>query len=185
MICAVDDCTVDAIARGWCNRHYRRWQRYGDPTVVSNPTGRPRKQVCVNGHPLTVDNVYTSRSGKRQCRTCLRHRSKMYNRKRRAAGQTMNEPAEWHRQYRAEVKAGIRTVTPRPQEPAVPMRLRILDLLCIEDGWWEPEEMADRLNLKAESLKRVMYRLEQEGLTEHRVEPLRYRATAQAHEQVA
>jgi hypothetical protein len=25
-------CDKDAIARGWCKAHYRRWQQYGDPT---------------------------------------------------------------------------------------------------------------------------------------------------------
>lgn len=31
MICAVPDCERAAISRGWCRRHYLRWQRHGDP----------------------------------------------------------------------------------------------------------------------------------------------------------
>lgn len=185
MICAVDDCPVAAVCRGWCNKHYRRWKQYGDPTIRNNPLGRPRKQVCVNGHLLTPDNVYTSPIGKRGCRTCMRHRSKVLNRKRRVDGRAKPKNAEWWRQYRADVKAGARTVTPRSRQSAVPLRLRVLDLLCIEDGWWEPEEMAERLAVNVESLKRTMYRCEQAGLVEHRIHPLRYCATAEAHEQVA
>lgn len=30
-VCAVPDCTDDVRARNWCNRHYRRWLRTGDP----------------------------------------------------------------------------------------------------------------------------------------------------------
>lgn len=30
--CVVDGCDTAARARGWCSRHYQRWQRTGDPT---------------------------------------------------------------------------------------------------------------------------------------------------------
>lgn len=185
MNCTVEGCDLRAIARGWCNVHYRRWKRYGDPTIRSNPTGRSRRSVCVNGHKLATDNIYTAPNGKRQCRACMRHRSKLFNRKRRAEGVGQPKDAGWHRQYRAEVKAGIRTVNPRPRQRPPTIQVRVLDLLCIEEGWWEPEEMADRLGLNADSLKRTMYRCEQAGLVEHRNDPLRYRATPRAREQVA
>lgn len=29
--CSVDGCTRPHVARGWCDPHYRRWRRYGDP----------------------------------------------------------------------------------------------------------------------------------------------------------
>ena len=29
--CSVDDCTLPAVGRGYCERHYRRWRRYGEP----------------------------------------------------------------------------------------------------------------------------------------------------------
>lgn len=31
MTCSVVDCDRDAFCRGWCNRHYQRWYRLGDP----------------------------------------------------------------------------------------------------------------------------------------------------------
>lgn len=36
--CSIDDCTGDAsapgTARGWCSKHYNRWQRTGDPLLT-------------------------------------------------------------------------------------------------------------------------------------------------------
>lgn len=31
MQCQVPDCLAEAVGRGWCNRHWKRWRRYGDP----------------------------------------------------------------------------------------------------------------------------------------------------------
>lgn len=35
--CAVDDCERAAQVRGWCDKHYRRWKKYGttEPQVIS------------------------------------------------------------------------------------------------------------------------------------------------------
>lgn len=33
--CAVNGCTGSVVAKGWCNKHYRRWQRTGDPLKVA------------------------------------------------------------------------------------------------------------------------------------------------------
>lgn len=29
--CSIDDCQKVAVSRGWCTKHYRRWQVTGDP----------------------------------------------------------------------------------------------------------------------------------------------------------
>lgn len=35
-ICKIDGCSARVRARGWCPKHYGRWQRHGDPlTTVS------------------------------------------------------------------------------------------------------------------------------------------------------
>lgn len=38
--CSVPGCTDDAMVRGWCNKHYIRWRKYGDP-LQSGPV-KPR-----------------------------------------------------------------------------------------------------------------------------------------------
>ena len=38
--CSVDDCPKVATRRGWCNAHYRRWLKHGDPSVLKKlPNG--------------------------------------------------------------------------------------------------------------------------------------------------
>jgi len=34
--CAIDQCGRPAIARGWCAKHYQRWQHNGSPHIVKN-----------------------------------------------------------------------------------------------------------------------------------------------------
>lgn len=40
--CSVTGCTKDAWARGYCNTHYARWRKHGDPLIVLQ-TGPPRR----------------------------------------------------------------------------------------------------------------------------------------------
>lgn len=32
--CSIDGCERDAVARTWCDAHYKRWQSYGHPTYL-------------------------------------------------------------------------------------------------------------------------------------------------------
>lgn len=36
--CAVDGCARTATLKGWCEKHYRRWRKHGDPTKTLSPT---------------------------------------------------------------------------------------------------------------------------------------------------
>jgi hypothetical protein len=36
-ICSIPDCEDPAKSRGWCNKHYRRWRRFGDPLHPTRP----------------------------------------------------------------------------------------------------------------------------------------------------
>lgn len=36
-VCSIDSCPQRVIARGWCHRHYKRWQNHGDPAYVPPP----------------------------------------------------------------------------------------------------------------------------------------------------
>jgi hypothetical protein len=33
--CLIDECSSDASRRGFCNKHYRRWAKYGDAEITS------------------------------------------------------------------------------------------------------------------------------------------------------
>lgn len=42
--CKIDGCNNPAKTRGWCCKHYTRWQRHGDPNVVNrNRCGYSKK----------------------------------------------------------------------------------------------------------------------------------------------
>jgi hypothetical protein len=38
-ICSIDGCGRKIIARGWCNAHWLRWNRHGDPLAGRPPIG--------------------------------------------------------------------------------------------------------------------------------------------------
>lgn len=37
--CSIRDCEDPVVARGWCNAHYKRWRRHGDPLGGETPRG--------------------------------------------------------------------------------------------------------------------------------------------------
>lgn len=47
--CSIPDCTKDALARGWCGMHWKRWKDHGDPnwhppTLMERVWSRVRKE---------------------------------------------------------------------------------------------------------------------------------------------
>ena len=37
MQCVIDGCSSKAVGRGWCHKHYKRWQVHGNPLTIVNP----------------------------------------------------------------------------------------------------------------------------------------------------
>lgn len=37
MLCSIEGCRNKHFARGWCNTHYYRWRRHGDPLAARHP----------------------------------------------------------------------------------------------------------------------------------------------------
>lgn len=42
-LCSIPGCSKPALARGWCDMHYRRWRRHGDPKGGGTSYGEPLK----------------------------------------------------------------------------------------------------------------------------------------------
>lgn len=36
--CTIEDCDRNIVARGWCDLHWRRWRKHGDPLKTLTPT---------------------------------------------------------------------------------------------------------------------------------------------------
>ncbi len=47
-ICAVDGCDKPLLARGWCSKHWTRWQRHGDPLAGGTPKDGTIKRYFLN-----------------------------------------------------------------------------------------------------------------------------------------
>lgn len=50
--CSIEGCPSPVYCRGWCERHYTRWRRHGDPTTylyTNEPAVRPAKGCNVEG----------------------------------------------------------------------------------------------------------------------------------------
>ena len=55
-LCKIDECDREHAGRGYCQLHYNRWKRNGDPLVVKE-RGRARKVCSVDG----CDKPHTAR----------------------------------------------------------------------------------------------------------------------------
>lgn len=55
-MCSVTDCSRDAVARGWCLMHYKRWRKHGDPstTVRASPRQTPDERLRRVGWTVDV-----------------------------------------------------------------------------------------------------------------------------------
>lgn len=48
--CVISDCSKPRLARGWCEGHYRRWRRHGDPLGGRHTRTGCRVGDCPNPH---------------------------------------------------------------------------------------------------------------------------------------
>lgn len=44
LTCSIEHCSVQSVARGWCDMHYRRWRRTGDPEHTRRIIGDDRER---------------------------------------------------------------------------------------------------------------------------------------------
>lgn len=69
-LCSIDGCDRQSRTRGWCQAHYGRWRRFGDPNHPVQKTSRqPRlcsRQGCGKvheGHGLCAMHLWRKRRG--------------------------------------------------------------------------------------------------------------------------
>lgn len=75
--CSIGECTGEVLARGWCRKHYRRWQNHGDANHVIRaeklaklalPDGRFACSKC--GEAKSPDEYHYDKSRDRRYRHC-------------------------------------------------------------------------------------------------------------------
>lgn len=58
--CSVDECTGKHWGHGFCNMHYNRWRRHGDPLVTLTGHGSINahgyRSIAAHGHPVASKN---------------------------------------------------------------------------------------------------------------------------------
>ena len=74
--CSVDGCVAVVRCRGWCSKHYTRWQRHGDTAItLRNPpaTGDATEKMCPrcgNTKPIDQFGLRSNGTPKGYCRNC-------------------------------------------------------------------------------------------------------------------
>lgn len=70
--CSVDGCTNKYLCKGYCNLHYIRFKKYGDPLVNNSPTGK-------SGDPCSQCRINIRREDHSWCQPCLNVLSRQRN----------------------------------------------------------------------------------------------------------
>lgn len=55
-LCKIEDCTSRVEGWGYCNKHYQRFKKYGDP-LFTKPHGSPRPKGSANPKYLTGEKL--------------------------------------------------------------------------------------------------------------------------------
>lgn len=78
--CSIEGCDNEALCRGWCRTHYKRWKRHGDPMITvrahglsKTPTWKSWRQM--RKRCLTPGTLHYDRYGGRGITICERWNS--------------------------------------------------------------------------------------------------------------
>ena len=111
--CSIPGCTSAVVSRGWCSKHYTRWQRHGDPLVTSRTPPMPEGATvkfcprCSKRKPLADFSLRPSGKPKGYCKECeadyqAQHAATVEGRelRRRARAKWNDENHEYFLSYR-------------------------------------------------------------------------------------
>ena len=76
MVCSIQECDGTVVARGWCTKHYTRWQRHGDPTATTRQPPATAEATekhcprCANVKPIDQFGKRPNGKPKGYCREC-------------------------------------------------------------------------------------------------------------------
>lgn len=55
--CSIEGCMLSAVGRGWCNKHWQRWKKHGDPLFVKRVRNREYGHTRINNNGYVVEYV--------------------------------------------------------------------------------------------------------------------------------
>lgn len=63
-ICSIDGCSTSVLCRGWCSKHYQRWQRHGDPVamLIHRHEGTPEERFWAKVNKTDGCWLWTART---------------------------------------------------------------------------------------------------------------------------
>lgn len=64
MKCLIKDCKNVAISKGYCDKHYRRLKKYGDPSIVNTNKGKTYEELYGNRSDEIKHKMSKSMKGK-------------------------------------------------------------------------------------------------------------------------
>lgn len=126
MSCAIDGCPHKLKAKGYCQRHYVRFAKYGDPEMLI----RPRAYTTAECSVLRCSATPDSRG------MCKRH-YEAYHRKDPARAEKRREAMKrWARRDTSRYKSGIRNAKRRGLEWAITPEeyAELIKSPCFYDG---------------------------------------------------
>jgi 5-methylcytosine-specific restriction endonuclease McrA len=128
-VCLVSGCSAQVRARGWCSKHYQRWQNCGDPEAclprqgapVDHPDGRRTCRDCgsVKGIDDFPRDPSATRGRRASCKPCHSERTRAWY----AANKDDHLPRQ-HARYRRDIEA-IRQRDKERYERDKPKRLEL------------------------------------------------------------
>lgn len=94
MTCSIDECEKRVLARGWCDKHYKRWQKHGDPLIAQS---QPKARACKHGDSTRTYRAPEYAAWRSMKSRCCDPRSKSYY---QYGGRGITICEQWRKSYK-------------------------------------------------------------------------------------